>query len=86
VHPSSYESVEFDEGNEAELAAHDVTPDEVLQVLDNDPEWRPNRRERSGDWKLKGFTHGGRSLTIILRWYEDRRLIRPITGWPTTGR
>lgn len=32
-----------------------------------------------------GYDRGGRLLTLICRYYPDRRLLRPITGWPTTA-
>jgi hypothetical protein len=88
--PWDAEAVEWDDenddGNIAELAAHHIAPREVHEVLDNRPTWVPNRRRRAGDWKLLGTTYGGRRLTIIVRYYEDRRLLRPITGWdPSPG-
>jgi hypothetical protein len=36
-----------------------------------------------GDWKMIGRTRGGRRLTIVVRYYADRRTVRPITGWET---
>ncbi len=31
-----------------------------------------------------GLTRGGRRLTIVLRYYSERRSVRPITGWEST--
>jgi len=73
-HPSTAESWEWDEGNERELAQHRIMP----------TEWAPNVRHHAGDWKMMGKTSGGRRLTIVVRFYEDRAVLRPITGWETT--
>jgi hypothetical protein len=83
-HPSTAESWEWDEGNERELAQHRILPTEVYQVYENGPKWAPNVRQHAGDWKMMGTTRGGRRLTIVVRFYEDRSLLRPITGWDTT--
>jgi hypothetical protein len=40
--------VEWDEGNESELARHHITPTEVHQVLDSEPIWARNRAGRAG--------------------------------------
>jgi len=78
-------ALDWDEANEGELARHHITPREVHQVWENWPRFVPNRRRRAGDWKLIGQTHGGRRLTIVVRLYEDRALLRPITGWECTA-
>jgi hypothetical protein len=83
-HPSTAESWEWDEGNERELAQHRIMPTEVYQVFENGPTWAPNVRRHAGDWKMMGRTRGGRRLTIVVRFYEDRAVLRPITGWDTT--
>lgn len=33
---------------------------------------------------MLGRTHGGRPLTIVIRFYPDRSVLRAITGWKTT--
>lgn len=83
-HPSQAEIWSWNEGNESELAAHDVSPDEVEQVFVRRPRWVVNKKDRSGDWKMMGLTKGGRRLTIIVHYDADARVIRPITGWPPT--
>jgi hypothetical protein len=45
----------------------------------------PNVRHRAGDWKMLGQTNGGRRLTIVVRLYSDRNVLRPITGWDSTA-
>jgi hypothetical protein len=48
------------------------------------PIWIPNKRHRSGDWKMLGRTAGGRRLSVVVRFYEDRAVLRAITGWDST--
>jgi hypothetical protein len=50
AHPSQFETWEWDEGNQAELWRHHITPDEVEQVGDNEPIWASNKRNRAGRW------------------------------------
>ena len=83
--PSGGEAWEWDEGNESELARHGISPSEVYEVWENGPVWVPNIRHHTGDWKLLGRTHGGRPLTIVIRLYSDRGVLRVITGWRTTS-
>ncbi len=83
-HPSSAEVWEWDEGNESELAAHNISPQEVYEVWANGPGWAPDVRYRAGDWKMYGKSDGGRRLTIVVSFYADRGLLRPITGWDAT--
>lgn len=83
-HPAHAECWHWDEGNESELARHHITAAEVEEVFADDPTWVPNRRRRSGDWKMIGDTSGGRLLTIVVRHDNDARLLRPITGWDAT--
>jgi uncharacterized DUF497 family protein len=67
---------EFDED---ELAGHDVTVDEAVEVLWNGFDVDRNKRERGG-YQLVGRTDGGRRLKLIV--YEKRKgLLRVITGW-----
>lgn len=84
-HPSAAEAWEWDDGNESELARHRIVPREVTELWENGPVFVPNRRHRAGDWKMLGITHGGRRLTIVFRYWSERRTIRPITGWLTTA-
>jgi uncharacterized DUF497 family protein len=82
--PNNAEAWDWDEANEAELARHGILLPDVEQIWMNGPVLAPNKRRRAGDWKMIGFTDGGRLLTVILRYDADRRLLRPITGWETT--
>ena len=83
-HPTTATAWEWDDGNERELAGHGISSMDVYEVWANGAYWVPNRRGRSGDWKMCGRTDGGRRLTVVVRFYPDRGLIRPITGWDAT--
>lgn len=85
MHPAEAELWSWDEGNESELAAHGISPWEVEEVFGEGPKWAPNKRNRAGDWKMVGRTSGGRRLTVIVRFYEESALLRPITGWDSTS-
>lgn len=61
-HPSQAEIWSWNEGNESELAAHDISPDEVEQVFARRPRWAANKKDRPGDWKMMGLTKGGEAL------------------------
>lgn len=76
--------VEFDDYNEAELAAHQITPYEVMQILRNRFTVRRNRRNRSGERQLIGETDGGRMLTIILATTTESDRWRPVAGWDSS--
>lgn len=84
AHPGDAQNVEFDEDNEGELAGHRISPTEVMDVL-GEAVWVPNRRHRAADWKALGKTRGGRRLTIVVRYNEDRDSVRPVTGWDATA-
>lgn len=75
---------EWDEGNESELARHQITSQEVEQVYDNNPWWGANKRNRPGNRLMIGRTDGGRLLTVVLRVSMNSETIRAITGWDST--
>ena len=79
AHPHSAELIEFDDGNESELAGHRISATEVTQLLLNGPTWAPNTKGRAGLWLAVGYTNGGRALD------EVRLAVRPITGWDSTS-
>jgi hypothetical protein len=57
---------------------------EAEEVYANGGVFVPSKRGMSGDWKLAGRTDGDRTLTLVLHYDEDRRIIRVITGWDST--
>jgi uncharacterized DUF497 family protein len=74
--PNSFD-YEFDE---AELAAHDVSVDEVIEILWTRFAVRRNKRTGTG-YQLVGRTDAGRLLKLIA-YEKSPGLIRVITGWP----
>jgi hypothetical protein len=84
-HPGRFEVVDFDDGNEGELAAHGITALEAWQVLAGEPTWVPNKKGRAGTWLAVGQTSGGRRLTLPVTYDAARRQVRPITGWISTS-
>lgn len=75
-----FDPAQFDlEFDEDELARHQVTIDEVVEVIWNGFEVCRNKRY-SGGYQLVGRTDGGRRLKLIA--YEKRKgVIRVKTGW-----
>jgi len=84
AHPSHAEYVEWDEGNEDELRRHGISVAEAGEVLDAPLAWARNKRHRPGDYKVMGRTAGGRAVSLVVRYDEARRAVRPITGWDAT--
>jgi len=83
-HPRDAEAIDFDDGNETELAGHGITALEVWELVTNDPAWVPNKKGRAGMWLAVGRTAGGRALTVPVAYDEILRVVRPITGWNST--
>lgn len=91
--PEDAEAFEWDDedaedGNVAHLAQRvpAISPREAEEVFENRGQFARNKREGSGDWLLIGRTFGGRALTLVLVYKEDRRLLRVFTGWDCTQR
>lgn len=87
-HPSSATRIEYEPGDEASgregalehLARHAVSASEIEQVFQNFPCWLRNKKERRANWRMIGYTDGGRALDIKVLWDEDRGTLLPITG------
>ena len=77
--------LEFDDYNEEELARHEITPREVMQLLRNRYTVRRNKRDRTGDRQLIGVTDGGRVVTVVLAATAVPDRWRPVTGWTSTA-
>jgi uncharacterized DUF497 family protein len=83
--PTDAEILEWDEGNEAHLARHQITLFDVEDVLDTAVVWVPDMRTAPDRWKVVGYDRGGRALTIVCAYDPVRRALRPVTGWTTTA-
>ena len=78
-------ALQFDEWNESEMARHRVTAREVLQVLDGDPVFLPNKRGHEAPIVMIGPTFGGRVLTVPLGRTGTEAVWRPATAWDSSG-
>ncbi len=80
VYWQKFNADDFDyEFDEEELAGHEVTVDEVVEVLWNGFDVARNKGERVS-YQLIGRTDGGRRLKLIV--FEKKRgVIRVVTGW-----
>ena len=76
--------LQIDEDNEAEMAAHGVTPEEVWQVWTNAPRYFRNKRGRSATHLMIGPTFGGRMLTVPLAPTAQDDVWRPATAYDAT--
>lgn len=93
--PEEAEAFEWDDdederGNTAHLAEDRADRPgipwwEVEEVFENGGFFVPNKKGRSGTWKMLGLTKGARRLTVIVEYDEVRRILRPITGWDCTS-
>ena len=84
MHPRDAEAFEWDDASTRELAAHGIAQWEAEQVFWNGAVWPKNKRGRSGDRKMIGYTDAGRALTIIVVVKSHVRTLRFITGWGCT--
>ena len=80
VYWQKFDPEQFDyEFDEDELAGHNVSINEVVEVFWNGFDVSRNKGSGVG-YQLIGSTDGGRQLKLIV--YEKRKgLIRVVTGW-----
>ncbi len=73
----------WDEDNIAHIQRHDVTPQEIEEVFNGDPEYAYwFTQDGEARYQVGGFTVKGRYLTVS---YTERdEMIRPITAWDMT--
>ncbi len=80
VYWQKFDAEQFDfEFDERELGGHDITVDEVIEVLWNGFDVNRNKAYYGG-YQLVGRTDGGRRLKLIA-YEKGPGLIRVITGW-----
>lgn len=76
------ESLVFDEDNERVLARHGISPDQLLEVLEQPPALlRSNRAGSHATHKVIGRDKAGRCLTIAVAPTYRRRIWRPLAAW-----
>lgn len=71
----------FDDENEEEMAAHGISPDHVLQVLDEPFKVKKNRRSRRATHLIVGRDRQGQCIAVPVEQTHTRGLWRPITAW-----
>jgi hypothetical protein len=73
---------QWDEYNLSELADHGITAEVVIQVSQEAPRFRPNKKNRAASHLMIGPDRGGSMWTIcILRVPLQLDTWRAITGW-----
>ena len=74
------------EGNVQHIAEHDVTPEEVEEIL-NDPESQTTRSASSGRPITFGWTSAGRYLAVVWELVErDPLVVYPVTAYEAPER
>jgi uncharacterized DUF497 family protein len=70
-------------GNVQHIAEHDVTVDEVEEIL-SDHQGMPDESESSGKKIVFGWTSTGKHLAVVFSVEDDPELIivRPVTAYP----
>jgi len=76
--------LQIDDWNEEEAARHNVTEQEIRQVLDNTPIFLPNKKRHAAPVIMIGPTYGGRFLTVPLRPTDIQGIWRPATAFPSS--
>jgi hypothetical protein len=74
-----FDGIEWDEQN-LEHACRRLTPVEIEQVIVNANSYRPHRHH-SDRVLFRGYTDGGKYVTVVARYDAGRRTVRPITAW-----
>ena len=76
---------DWDEGNKGHIARHGITPEEVEQVLSNDP-LDVDARYVGGEERLPsvGVTNAGRWLVVVATVHGDK--VRVVTAYEASKR
>jgi len=69
---------DWDEGNRSHIARHHVTPQEVEQVLRNDP-FDVGFEIVKGEQRWTALGHTNRWRILMVVWTERRDAVRPVT-------
>jgi uncharacterized DUF497 family protein len=73
----------FDEENEEEIAAHGLSINQVIQMLEHVSITIPNRKHRRGLYLMVGRDNGGTCISSPIEPAYRKGLWRPITAWPS---
>lgn len=81
------ESFEFDQRNLQHLLRHGLDDNLIWDVWAGEPRVFTNRPGRSATHLMVGPDGLGQCWTVAILLVDDsRKLWRPITGWPSTGK
>jgi uncharacterized DUF497 family protein len=73
---------DWDENNVGHIAAHDVEPREVEELLANDPVYIETRiDELSGEERVLELGHTNAGRVLFLAWTPRGELVRPVTAF-----
>jgi len=81
VHPKDATGFDWDDKNVGHLAAHGITQFEARQVFFNGAVYARNTGEHSAEYRMMGWTDGGRALKLFVTADEETRDLHIITGW-----
>ena len=70
----------FDDENAMKIGAREIAPTHVLEVLDGEPRFFANRRERRASHVMVGPTLGGRLLVVPIEDWGPG-IWRPVTAF-----
>jgi hypothetical protein len=73
----------WDDGNLDELARHGLSRRAVLEVAEEAPLFRRNKRNRAASHQMIGPNRGGSIWTVCIREELEAGVWRAITGWPS---
>ena len=73
----------WDEGNLEELARHGLQRRTVLEVAEEAPLFRRNKRHRAASHQMIGPDRGGSMWTKCILSVLEKGIWRAITGWPS---
>lgn len=81
MHPKDATGFKWNDKNRGHLAEHHVTQDEAEEVFFNGAVWARNTGEHSADYRMMGWTDGGRALKLFVTANSETRDMCVITGW-----
>ena len=81
MHPKDATGFEWDDKNREHLARHHVTQSEAEEVFFNGAVYARNTGEHAAEYRMMGWTDGGRALKLFVTADEESRDLRIVTGW-----
>ena len=81
--PLQIDEAEWDEHNLSRRPERGMTPSLVTKILSDEPLFRENQPDRTGDYLMIGSDSNGRFWTVVFIYLGEKRC-RPISGWPST--